>query len=36
MVILLGMGIMFLLVFIYSALKLAKQADEYVYKEEDI
>lgn len=35
MVILLGVGMILLSAFIYSALVLAKRADEYVYNEED-
>ena len=35
MVILLGIGVLFLSTFIYSALKVAKRADEYVYSEEE-
>ena len=35
MVILLGIGILFLSTFMYSALVLAKKADEYEYKKED-
>lgn len=35
MVILLGIGTLFLASFIYSACVLAKRADEYVYSEEE-
>ena len=35
MVVLLGVGTAFLTTFLYSALKVAKRADEYVYKKED-
>lgn len=35
MVILLGIGLAFLSTFLFSALKVAKRADEYVYSEED-
>ena len=35
MVILLGVGMILLSAFIYSALVLAKRSDEYVYKEDD-
>lgn len=35
MVILLGTGTVFLGTFLYSALKVAKMADEYDYKKED-
>ena len=35
MVILLTIGVIFLLAFIYSALVSAKKADEYVYRDEE-
>ena len=35
MVILLGIGALFLSAFVYSACVLAKSADEYVYSEEE-
>ena len=35
MVILLGIGLLFFTTFLYSALVLAKRADEYVYNDEE-